>query len=81
MGIPLRRPNALAPNTHGEQSHQHLSMLYNYNIMIESGGCHKDGMVVRVPFHARTLHILIMADLFYRDLRRARSLGRVMENA
>ena len=29
------------------------------------GGCHKDGMAVRVPFHARTVHILIMADLFF----------------
>ena len=28
-------------------------------------GCHKDRMVVRVPFHARTLHILIMTDLFF----------------
>ena len=27
-------------------------------------GCHKDRMVVRVPFHARTLHILIMTNLF-----------------
>ena len=28
-------------------------------------GCHKDRMVVRVPFHARTLHIFIMTDLFF----------------
>ena len=32
-------------------------------IMID--GCHKDRMVVRVPFHTRTLHILIMTDLFF----------------
>ena len=36
-------------------------MLYNYIV----DGCHKDWMVVRVQFHARTLHILIMTDLFF----------------
>ena len=28
-------------------------------------GCHKDRMAVRVAFHASTLHILIMTDLFF----------------
>ena len=29
------------------------------------GGCHKDSLMVRVRFHARTPHILMMADLFF----------------
>ena len=35
------------------------------NALYMIDGCHNDRMVVRSRFHARTLHILIMANLFF----------------